>query len=555
MKSEIDEVRRAKEKWEEKIRSVFDLDLKGRLAPPLLTPSDLDTDYLTDIGFPGEFPFTRGIYPAMYYGRIWNWITQSGFATPAETNKRMKYLLKEGSIALSITFDMPTILGYDSDHPIASGEVGKYGQVIDTVEDMRILLDGIPIEKIHFAMLASHAGAPVIFATYIAVAQERNLPLEKLRGTIQNHFLGFYSDIPKCCVYPPRGALRIVTDTIRFCTESMPTFTPINIQAHCAREAGGSVVQELAYCLARGMAYVEATINAGLEVDGFAPKLAFYFSGHNNFFEEIAKYRAARRMWAKIMKERFGAKNQRSWTMRFHVQESACTATAQQPLNNIVRGTIQNLAAVIGGCQSLQVTPYDEALAIPTEESNRLALRTQQIVAYESGVTQPIDPLGGSYVIEYLTDKLEKEAQEIINKIESMGNGSVLEGVLKGIETGYFVQEVSASAYKLQKEIESGERIVVGMNKFITEEESIINITRVDPIFEQKQIERIKQIKNERNQRKVEEEIGKVRRALRENENLIPVLVNAVKHFVTLGEICEVFRETFGVWEPKYLMR
>jgi methylmalonyl-CoA mutase N-terminal domain/subunit len=555
MGREIEEIKKAKENWQKKLGSAVNLTQKDRLAPPLLAPSDLDVDYLTDMGFPGEYPFTRGIYPAMYYGRLWNWITQSGYATPVETNKRMKYLLKEGSIALSVTFDMPTILGYDSDHPIAYGEVGKYGQVIDTVEDMRVLLDGIPIEKIHFAMLASHAGAPVIFATYIAVAQERNFPLDKLRGTIQNHFLGFYSDIPKCCVYPPRGALRIVTDTIRFCTEFMPNFTPINIQAHCAREAGANVVMELAYCLARGMAYVEATINAGLEVDRFAPKLAFYFSAHNNFFEEIAKYRIARRMWARIMRERFGARNPRSWTMRFHVQESACTATAQQPLNNIVRGTIQNLAAVIGGCQSLQVTPYDEALAIPTEESNRLALRTQQIVAYESGVTEPIDPLGGSYVVEYLTDKLGKEAQEILDKIESMGKGSMLEGVLRGIETGYFVKEISAASYKLQKEIESGEMIVVGLNNFTTDEEARINITRVDPIFEQKQIERLKQIKAERDPWKVEMEIANVKKAIRENENLIPVLVNAVKEYVTLGEICSVFRETLGVWEPKGVMK
>ena len=516
----------------------------------LFTSADDAFDSDRDLGYPGQYPFTRGIYPGMYAAQPWRMIQQAGFGTSDDTNERWKFFIKEGAQSASVTFDMPTVRGLDSDDPLARGEVGQVGQPIDTLDDMKRLIDGIPLERVHIAMLASHQGAPIIFSMFVEAAVQAGYEQSKLRGTIQNEFLSFYQALPRSTAYRPAAAVRIVADTIEYCTEHVPAFIPVNITADIARELGCTMVQELAFTMANGISYVQAAVERGVDVNRFGPQLAFYMGVHNHLFEEVAKFRAARRMWARIMRERFGADNPKAWRFRVHAQESASSCTAQQPRNNIVRGTIQALAAVLGGVQSLDVNPFDEALAIPTEESNRIALRTQQIIAHESGVTDVIDPLGGSYYVEALTSRAESEAQRILDEIEQSGDGDMLRGVLHRIETGWFEDTITAEAYRHQRDVESGDEIVVGVNKYAVEGEKIdVELTEVSPERERRQVDRLKAFKRARDPRTVERALSKLREAARAETNIIPAARNAVRAGATFGESCRTLRDAFGVWE------
>jgi methylmalonyl-CoA mutase N-terminal domain/subunit len=522
---------------------------RDRGRPILFTPDDVKTDYQRDLSFPGEYPYTRGIYPGMYAEQPWRMIQQAGYGTSDQTNDRFKFFIQEGADSASVTFDMPTVRGLDSDHPMAVGEVGQVGQPIDTLDDLRRLIDGVPLDKVHIALLASHQGAPAIFAMFVEAAVQAGYPAEVLRGTIQNEFLSFYQGLPRSTAYKPACAVRLVADTIAYCQEHLPAFIPVNVTAEIARELGATATQELALTMANGMAYVEAAIAKGADVDRFGPQIAFYMGVHNNFFEEVAKYRAARRMWARIMRERFGATNPKAWRYRVHAQENASTATAQQPHNNIIRGTIQAMAAVLGGVQSLDVNPFDEALAIPTEESNRIALRTQQILAHESGITDVIDPMGGSYYLEWLTDQLEAGAQEILEQLETWGEGSMVAGVLHGIDSGYFENSITEEAHRHQVAVEAGEKIVVGVNKYVNEdEETELELTVVDPELETLQKQRLANWKAARDDGLVERELALVAGVAKGEENLIPPIRSAVRAGATLGEICEVLRQSFGLW-------
>lgn len=507
----------------------------------LYTPADLgeDWDYLEKLGFPGEYPFTRGVYATMYRGRFWTMRQYAGYATAEESNKRYKYLLEQGQTGLSVAFDLPTQLGYDSDHPMAEGEVGKVGVAIDSLWDMRILFDGIPLDKVSTSMTINSTAANLL-AMYILVAEEQGVPQEKLRGTVQNDILKEYI-ARGTYIFPPQPSMRLTTDIIMYCAENVPKWNPISISGYHIREAGANAVQEVAFTLADGIEYVKAVIERGMDVDKFAPRLSFFFNAHNNFLEEIAKFRAARRLWAYIMKEWFNAKNPRSMMLRFHTQTAGSTLTAQQPENNIVRVAIQALAAVLGGTQSLHTNSYDEALSLPTEKSVRIALRTQQIIAYESGVADTVDPLGGAYYIEWLTDHIYEEALKYIEKIQKMG------GMMRAIERGYIQKEIAESAYKYQKEIEEGKRIIVGVNKFQTDEPIEVEILKVDPSIREKQIERLKKLRSERDNKKVEETLDKLRNAAEnEDENLMPYIIEAHRHLATLGEVTDVLREVWG---------
>lgn len=507
----------------------------------LYTPADLgeDWDYLEKLGFPGEYPFTRGVYATMYRGRFWTMRQYAGYATAEESNKRYKYLLEQGQTGLSVAFDLPTQLGYDSDHPMAEGEVGKVGVAIDSLWDMRILFDGIPLDKVSTSMTINSTAANLL-AMYILVAEEQGVPQEKLRGTVQNDILKEYI-ARGTYIFPPQPSMRLTTDIIMYCAENVPKWNPISISGYHIREAGANAVQEVAFTLADGIEYVKAVIERGMDVDKFAPRLSFFFNAHNNFLEEIAKFRAARRLWAYIMKEWFHAKNPRSMMLRFHTQTAGSTLTAQQPENNIVRVAIQALAAVLGGTQSLHTNSYDEALSLPTEKSVRIALRTQQIIAYESGVADTVDPLGGAYYIEWLTDHIYEEALKYIEKIQKMG------GMMRAIERGYIQKEIAESAYKYQKEIEEGKRIIVGVNKFQTDEPIEVEILKVDPSIREKQIERLKKLRSERDNKKVEETLDKLRNAAEnEDENLMPYIIEAHRHLATLGEVTDVLREVWG---------
>ena len=542
----------AKKDWESRLPSVAKKKHAG--APVLYTPADIALDYERDLGLPGEYPYTRGIYPGMYAEQHWRMIQQAGFGNSEETNERFKFFIREGAQSASVTFDMPTVRGLDSDDPLAAGEVGQVGQPIDTVDDFRRLIDGIPLDKVHIAMLASHQGAPVIFSMFVEAAVQAGYRPEQLRGTIQNEFLSFYEGLPRSTAYKPAAAVRIVADTVKYCEDHVPAFIPLNITAEIAREMGCNMVQELAYCMANGISYVEAATARGADINKFGAQLAFYMGVHNNFFEEVAKYRAARRMWAKIMRERFGATNPKAWRFRTHAQENASTCTAQQPLNNIIRGTLQALAAVMGGVQSLDVNPYDEALAIPTEESNRIALRTQQIIAHESGVCDVIDPLGGSYYVEALTNRAESEAWKIIEQFEKWGNGSVLKGVLHGIDSGYFEEAITGEAYKHQMAVEKGEKIVVGVSAYVQEGENLdLTLTRVPPEAEKRQIDRLKNWKAGRDNGAVERALARVATTAKdESTNLIPPIREAVRAGATLGETCKVLRDSLGMWEKQW---
>lgn len=509
----------------------------------LYTPLDTeDMDYFEYLGFPGEYPFTRGVQPTMYRGRYWTMRQYAGFASAEESNKRYKFLLEQGQTGLSVAFDLPTQIGYDSDHEMAIGEVGKVGVAIDSLKDMEILFDGIPLDKVSTSMTIN-APAAILLAMYIAVAEKQGVSPDKLRGTIQNDILKEYSS-RGTYIFPPRPSMRIITDIFAYCSEYVPQWNTISISGYHIREAGATAVQEVAFTLANGIAYVEAAINAGLDVDRFAPRLSFFFNSHLDFFEEIAKFRAARRLWAKIMKERFGAKNPRSMMVRFHTQTAGCTLTAQQPLNNIVRVAFQALAAVLGGTQSLHTNSMDEALCLPSEEAVQVALRTQQIIAHEIGVTDTVDPLAGSYYIEKLTDEIFHRAEEYIKKIDEMG------GAPSAIEKGFIQREIQDSAYRYQKEIERGERIVVGLNRYQVDEEHKGRLLRVDPAVRELQIKKLKELKENRDNSKVEDALRRVKEVAQGDENLMFPILDAVKAYATLGEICDVLRDIFGEYEP-----
>jgi methylmalonyl-CoA mutase, N-terminal domain len=510
----------------------------------LYTPIDVDSlDYCEDLGFPGEYPFTRGVQPTMYRGRFWTMRQYAGFATAEETNKRYKYLLDHGQTGLSVAFDLPTQIGYDSDHPLAEGEVGKVGVAIDTLKDMEILFEGIPLDKVSTSMTIN-ATAAILLAMYIAVAERQGVKADIIQGTIQNDILKEYP-ARGTYIFPPLESMRIITDIFAYCKDQVPRWNTISISGYHIREAGSSAVQEVAFTLANGIAYVEAAMKAGLGVDSFASRLSFFFNSHNHFIEEIAKFRAARRLWAKIMKDRFKAKKDDSCMLRFHTQTAGSTLTAQQPDSNVVRVAFQALAAVLGGTQSLHTNSRDEAYALPSEDSVRIALRTQQLVAYESGVADMIDPLGGSYAVETFTNDIESKAMEYIEKIDAMG------GAIKAIESGFIQQEIAESAYQYQKEIESKKRIIVGVNQFQIEEEPLKDILRIRPEMERYQKEKLARVKKERDQGKVKETLATLRKVAQGTENLVPPILEAVKVYATLGEISDTLREVFGEYRER----
>ena len=513
----------------------------------IYTPLDIaDLDYQRDLAMPGEFPYTRGVHSTMYRGRLWTMRMFSGFGSAEETNQRYKYLLEQGGMGLSVAFDMPTLYGYDSDAPEALGEFGKCGVAISSLADMEILFDGIPVDEITTSMTINSPAA-VIWAMYIVAAEKRGIPMKVLGGTIQNDILKEYI-AQKEFIFPPEPSMRLVVDTFEFGSKYLPRWNTISISGYHIREAGATAAQELAFTLADGFEYVKWGIERGLDVDEFAPRLSFFFNAHNDFFEEIAKFRAARRIWAREMKERFGAKNPRSWWMRFHTQTAGCSLTAQQPENNIVRTAIQALAAVLGGTQSLHTNSMDEALALPSEHAVRIALRTQQIIAHESGVVNTVDPLAGSYFVEALTNRLEEEAYEYFRKIEAMG------GMLAAIERGFPQQEIAESAYRYQREIDTKERIIVGVNDYVTEEPLTIPLLEMDREGERRQIERLKRVRRVRDNRAVREKLVVLEKAARGSDNLMPYILDAVREYATLGEICGVFREVFGEYREPVIL-
>ncbi len=509
---------------------------------PLYTPADLKgSDYESEVGYPGEYPFTRGVQSSMYRGRLWTMRQYAGMGDAEESNKRYKYLLANGTTGLSVAFDLPTQIGLDSDHTLASGEVGKVGVAIDSIEDMERLFEGIDLTKISTSMTIN-ATASILLALYVAVARKKGADISKLSGTVQNDVLKEYI-ARGTYIYPPQQAMRVITDMFAWANEHVPEWNTISISGYHMREAGSTAVQEVAFTLGNGMAYVEAAIKAGLSVDKFAPRLSFFFNAHSNFLEEVAKFRAARRMWARIMREHFNARNPRSWMLRFHTQTAGSTLTAQQPENNIVRTAIQALAAVMGGTQSLHTNSYDEALALPTEQAARIALRTQQIIAYESGAPQTIDPLAGSYYIESLTNQIEKRAAEYLGKIEVFG------GMLKAIERGFVQQEIQNAAYEYQQAVDREQAIVVGVNRFEIEEEKPIPIQRIDPALEPRQVERVRAVRSKRNADVWKAAISGVENAARSGANLMPHIVSAVEAYATVGEVADAMRRVFGEYK------
>lgn len=514
---------------------------------PLYTPDDQNgRDYARDIGLPGEYPYTRGVYPSMYRGKFWTMRQFAGFGSPEDTNQRFKFLLAEGQTGLSTAFDMPVLMGYDADHPRSLGEVGREGVSVSTLEDMERLFADIPLDKVTTSMTVN-CSASVILAMYFAMAQKRGIPLEKVGGTIQNDMLKEFI-AQKEWICPPEPAVRIVTDMIEFCAKDAPRWHAVSISGYHIREAGSTAVQELAFTLADGIGYVQAAVERGLNVDDFAPRLSFFFNLHNDFMEEVAKLRAARRMWAKIMTERFGAKNPKSLLLRTHAQTSGASLTAQQPFNNVVRVAIQALAGVMGGVQSLHTNSMDETLALPTEQAVMVALRTQQIIAEESGVANTVDPLGGGWAIEALTDKMEKEAFAYINRIDELG------GIIRAIDIGYPQKEIADAAYRYQQQLDAKEKVIVGVNKYVIPEERPIDILKIDHEVERRQMERVRKVKRDRDAAAVREHLGRVHAAARNGDNLMPHLIEAVKHHVTLGEISDVYREVFGVYQdPAWL--
>lgn len=519
----------------------------GEEVHAVYMPNDIENaDYLDQIGFPGQYPYTRGVQPNMYRGKLWTMRQYAGFGTAAESNRRYKYLLEQGTTGLSVAFDLCTQIGYDSDHPMSQGEVGKVGVAIDSLADMETLFDGIPLDKVSTSMTIN-APAAVLLAMYIVVAEKQGVKRSRLSGTIQNDILKEYI-ARGTYIFPPKASMKLIVDTFEFCANEMPKWNAISVSGYHIREAGATAAQEVGFTLADGIAYIEAGMAAGLEVDTFAPRISFFFNAHNDLLEEAAKFRAARRLWAKIMKHRFGAKNPRSTMLRFHTQTGGSTLTAQQPENNIVRVTVQTLAAVLGGTQSLHTNSKDEALGLPTEESARIALRTQQIVAHESGVTETIDPLAGSYYVEALTDNIEKKAQEYIDKIDKLG------GVVAAIEKGYMQKEIQKSAYRYQKEVENGDRVVIGVNKFKMENEPGHEILKVDPSVQQEQIKKLKRLKQQRDKREVATSLENLKQAATESKNLMPFIIQAAKTYATLGEICDCLRDIYGEYRERVFL-
>jgi len=550
----LESIRKAKGEWERTtLRRTLDrwperyegfVTTSSGPVERLYTPLDIaDLDYERDLCFPGQYPFTRGVHPTMYRGRLWTMRMFAGFGSAEETNERYKYLLAHGETGLSVAFDFPTLYGYDTDHPLAEGEFGKCGVAVSSLADMEILFDGIPVDEITTSMTINGPAA-VVWAMYIAAAEKHGIPMEKLGGTIQNDILKEYI-AQKSWLLPPEPSMRLIVDTFEFGSKHLPRWNTVSISGYHIREAGSTAAQELAFTLADGMAYVQAAIERGLDVDSFAPRLSFFFNAHNDFFEEIAKYRAARRIWAREMKERFKAKDPRSWWLRFHTQTAGCSLTAQQPENNIVRTTIQALAAILGGTQSLHTNSMDEALALPSELAARIALRTQQIIAHESGVAHSVDPLAGSYLVESWTNRLEAEAYEYFDKIKALG------GVIPAIEQGFFQREIAASAYRYQREIEQHRRVIVGINEYETEEPLSIPLLEMDPEGERRQRGRLAQVRRERDSELLQRRLAALRRAAKGTENLMPYILDAVRAYGTLGEICDVLREVFGEYrEP-----
>ncbi|WP_224248281.1 acyl-CoA mutase large subunit family protein [Hyalangium gracile] len=512
----------------------------GVPIPDVMTLADRKDEQADRIGLPGQFPFTRGVQPTMYRGRLWTMRQFAGFGTPADTNKRFKYLISHGMTGLSTAFDMPALMGYDADHSMSRGEVGKEGVAVSTLRDFEILFDGIQLDKVTTSMTIN-ASAIVALCMYIAVGEKQGVPMEKLAGTIQNDMLKEYI-AQKEWIVAPRPAVRIVTDMIEFCTKHMPKWYPVSISGYHIREAGATAVQELAFTLADGIGYVEECVKRGLDVDTFAPQLSFFWDVHNDFFEEIAKFRAARRIWANVMRYRFGAKNPRSWQLKTHAQTAGVSLTAQQPYNNVVRTALQALAAVLGGTQSLHTNSLDETYALPTEESVTIALRTQQLIAHESGVDRVVDPLAGSYYVEYLTDEMEKRAMEYIRRIDEMG------GIIRAVEEQYPQKEIGESAYRFQREVEQGDRLIVGVNAFKSEKDAPIELLHIDEKVAEEQKARLAEVKAQRNNEAVQAALAKVEAAARGTDNMMPPVLEAVKAYATLGEICDVFRKVWGAY-------
>ena len=550
---ELAEIREAKESWEAgtygetverfgEREETFTTDTGGQEVDPLYTPADVETDYREDLGYPGEEPYTRGVYSTMHRGRLWTMRQYAGMGTAAETNERFRYLIDEGSSGLSMAFDLPTQMGYDSDAAMAEGEVGRSGVAIDTLDDFETVFDGIPLDEVSTSMTIN-APAAVLLAMYVAMGDKQGVPRDQLRGTIQNDIMKEYI-ARNLYIYPPEPSMRLITDIFEFCAAETPSFTTISISGYHIREAGSTAAQEIAFTLGDGIEYVEAAIDAGLDVDEFAPQLSFFFNAHNNIFEEAAKFRAARRMWAKIMEERFDAQNPKSKQLKFHTQTGGSTLTAQQIENNVVRVSYQALAAVLGGTQSLHTNGKDEALALPTEKSVRTALRTQQILAHESGAADTIDPLAGSYYVENLTDRIEEDAFDIIEDVDRRG------GMLEAVKSQWVQRQIQDVAFERQREIEEGERVIVGVNEFEVDEEPEMDLEEVDPEQEQNQRERLDGVKADRDGDAVDEALSSLRAAAQGSENVMPHIVDAVKAYATVQEISDVLRDEFGEYKP-----
>jgi methylmalonyl-CoA mutase, N-terminal domain len=515
--------------------------ISGVENEPLYTPDNVDLDYERDLGYPGVYPFTRGVYPSMYRGRLWTMRQFAGFGTSEETNERFHYLLEHGQTGLSTAFDMPTLMGYDSDHPRSLGEVGREGVAVDSLDDMETLFSGIPLAEVSTSMTIN-APAAMLLAFYACVGEKQDVPIAALRGTVQTDILKEYI-AQKEWIFPPAPSMRLVVDMIEWCSREMPLMHPVSISGYHIREAGSTAAQELAFTLADGFAYVDACVERGLDVDDFAPRLSFFFNAHLDFFEEIAKYRAARRIWATRMRERYGAKNPRSWLMRFHTQTAGVSLTAQQPEVNLIRTAIEALAAVLGGTQSLHTNSFDEALALPTENAVRLALRTQQVIAHETGAVNTIDPLGGSYYVEHLTSELERQAYEYFDRIEKLG------GVIPAIEENFFQREIAEASYRYQSEVEQNRRIVVGVNRYQLDDEPEPDLLKIDPTLEQTQIDRVQAVRARRDSRAVESALARLKEdAVREDRNLMEPIMDASRSYVTMGEMCDALRDVWGIW-------
>ena len=555
-KDQMEGLKEAKGKYDERVAKVLQkmperkadfANTSGIPVNRVYTPLDMEGfDYLKQLGMPGQYPYTRAVQPTAYRGRFWTMRQYAGFATAEETNERYHFLLKSGQTGLSVAFDLPTQIGYDSDHPLAQGEVGKVGVCIDSLWDMERLFQGIPLDQVSTSMTINSPCA-VIMAMYLAVAEKQGVPFDKLRGTVQNDILKEYP-ARGTYIFAPRPSMRLITDIFAYCTKEVPQWNTISISGYHIREAGSTAVQEVAFTLANGIAYVDAAIAAGMKVDEFGPRLSFFFNSHSDFLEEVAKFRAARRLWAKIMKERFNAQDPRSLMLRFHTQTAGCSLTAQQPLNNIMRVAFQAMSAVLGGTQSLHTNSYDEALALPSEVAVQVALRSQQVVAYETNVCDTIDPLAGSYYIEKLTDEVEARAQDYIDQIDRMG------GAVAAIEKGFIQKEIGASAYRFQREIEKGERIIVGLNRFQTHEDKLTGLLKVDPEVGAKQVARLQELKKTRDNAAVQQALAELKTAAAGTDNLMPPILKAVKALATLGEVCDTLREVFGEYEAPALI-